>query len=574
MDSSTFDAAPYSLLAFLAEAAKAKRTGTLRVQRDGHIQTAYLKEGRVAYASSSVGEEKFEAVLKAMGLVGDKELALAKEKKEGKESLGRTLMRLGFISNQDLYKAAVHQTELIATKLVAHGGETLFEEGKLPDNLADLKVSAEQLLREMAQGISDRELVMGALGGERGALHAGAVPPGISLAPEEQALVDKLRQPATVGSLIAGPAGGFPAAKRLYFLLLLGAVEPAGSTETEAPTVAMTASPLAPPAAPPASASTVKLPRESFAVGDGEPTVTDAKQAKFTTAELPPHGDAKEVKQQPFVAMENLALLSEQPASKRKKPPVPTFGMEGAAAQKPRKPRGGKSSGGGGKWLGILLGVLLLLAGAYWYLAAGPGATQVKLPVPLPWPESLAALRWPASVPAPANVPAKPPAPASSLRPAVSAPRPTPLSMAGSASAAPVSPPVPPPPASVAAPLKPASAPASPPAPAADGWTLLTRADYPAAAQFFKAQLTGAKGYTLRSVVLCKPQESAANKVAGLPAGSPYMLLPVTYNGNACYRQCYGRYATLAQAQQAKAQLPALLRDDAWTPLPYADAMK
>ena len=52
------------------------------------------------------------------------------------------------------------------------------------------------------------------------------------------------------------------------------------------------------------------------------------------------------------------------------------------------------------------------------------------------------------------------------------------------------------------------------------------------------------------------------------------MLLPINYQGNACYRQAYGRYASLAEAQAAKAKLPAALTGDPWSPVPYADALK
>jgi hypothetical protein len=587
VDNAAFDAAPYSLLAFLAEAFKAKRTGTLRVQRNPYIQTAYLKEGRVAYASSNINEEKFGAVLKGMGLIGDKELALAVEKKEGKESLGKALMRLGFISNQDLYKAAVHQSQLITSNMITLGGATQFEEGRLPENLADLKVPGDQILRELTASINDRSLVLTALGGESGLLkQASPQPDGLVLQPEEKSLLDPLAVPKKVSELIGPADAGFPAARRLYFLLLCGAVESAGAAASPAldsanrqadleSTAGMpafdipTEASVTPPAADGDDGRTQRLHRDEIplppqlpfsggAAPQEDPTAPlDAARAKFVTSELStPEPSAPPAAPAPFVAMENLAASG-------RRPPVPTFGMdaEEAPKKKPGFPVARKKPGGsgGGLKIGLFFLLLLGLAAAYWALSVGPLAGKWFAALPLP--EQVRKLLPPAMLnsSAPASTPISTPAPVNPS-PVSSAVAPPPASSAV-APVKPVSIPAPP----VSAPVKPVSVPAPVSASSMQaGRALLLKGDYPGAAKIFKAHLAAQNGYTIQMEVLCKPELSVPKIIGTLPESAPYMLVPVNFHGNpACFRELWGIYPSAGAAEAGRSTIAPSVKENA-----------
>jgi hypothetical protein len=580
MDQATFDASPHSLLAFLSEAWRSQRTGTLRVTREAFTQTAYLKEGRVAYASSSIPEEKFEGVLKTMGLVGDKELQLAKEKKEGKESLGKALMRLGFISNQDLYRAAVQQTQIITASLVAQGGQTLFEDGRLPENLADLKIPAEQMLRELTQRMNDRAAVLDALGGESARLVRSPVEPtGVTFSQEERALLNRLTEPQRVDQLTDG-MNGFDNARHLYFLLLTHAIEPGGDPGTQAttelPGIAEEATMRMAAPAGFTGAATQRLPASMLGDGDREPTLKEI--GKFSTAEVPvmpettpPAVAAASSGRAPFVAMESLGAATTDPG--RNAPAVPTFGMGGAETSggSPFQPAE-KTRSRTGLWVGLLLG-LVVVTGAYWFFADGPGRSMISKRLPYPAalhiplgakPASAAALVAPASAAiaprsAPAMNPASTPHAASSaptliasVAKPISAPASTPASV----------------PAAHSAPLPgsaPASTPASAPAAAAgDGRALLVKGDYAAAALVFKHKLAASSGYTLQMEVLCKPELSVPKIIATLPADAPYMLVPVNFHGNpACYRELWGIYPSAAAADAGKAAIAPAVKENA-----------
>ena len=531
----------------------------------------------MAYASSSIPEEKFEGVLKTMGLVGDKELQLAKEKKEGKESLGKALMRLGFISNQDLYRAAVQQTQIITASLVAQGGQTLFEEGRLPENLADLKIPAEQMLRELTQRMSDRASVLDALGGSGASLvRSPAQPAGVSFNGEERALLDRLGSPVRVDRLTDG-MNGFDEARRLYFLLLTHAIEPgadAGSqATTELPSLEneATMQMSAPPSL--AVAATQRLPLSMLGDGDREPTVQEI--GKFSTAEVPPMPEETPVPatsaagRAPFVAMESFGGGAAA-APERKATPVPTFGMGGPeGGGSPFQPAE-KTSSRKGLWIGLALLFVLMIA-AYWFFADGPGRSMIsqRLPypaalhIPLPGaktsspavtaPDSSAALIQSAPVNALSSPHSAPSAPIQivSSAPPISTPASGPHSAPGFVPAStPRSAPV---------------APISTPAPALnDGHALLVKGDYPAAALAFKRKLAAGSGFTLQMEVLCKPELSVPKIIASLPADAPYMLVPVNFHGNpACYRELWGTYPSAAAAEAGKAGIAPAVKENA-----------
>ena len=82
------------------------------------------------------------------------------------------------------------------------------------------------------------------------------------------------------------------------------------------------------------------------------------------------------------------------------------------------------------------------------------------------------------------------------------------------------------------------------------------------------------RGWTLQLMVACDPDNAEALlRQAG--GSTDLYLLPVTLNGNPCFRACWGRYPTRESALEART-LPNALRarlDDPLQPRPVADVL-
>jgi septal ring-binding cell division protein DamX len=123
-----------------------------------------------------------------------------------------------------------------------------------------------------------------------------------------------------------------------------------------------------------------------------------------------------------------------------------------------------------------------------------------------------------------------------------------------------------------AAPPRPTPVPAAPaaaPEPAAatgDARALLRQGDFPAAARSFATSLsTGGSGrFTLQVAVACAA-ENVQKAVAAVPA-EEFFVLPVSVKGKDCYRLAWGVFDSRAEAEAARAGLPAYFRQAGATP--------
>ena len=93
--------------------------------------------------------------------------------------------------------------------------------------------------------------------------------------------------------------------------------------------------------------------------------------------------------------------------------------------------------------------------------------------------------------------------------------------------------------------------------PPAAGANDAQRARYDAMAREHAANATGA--YTIQFELVCETP-SLAKAIA---AGEKVWFTPLTYRGRSCYRVYWGRYGTAAEAQGAKGEIPASLRESA-----------
>ncbi len=121
------------------------------------------------------------------------------------------------------------------------------------------------------------------------------------------------------------------------------------------------------------------------------------------------------------------------------------------------------------------------------------------------------------------------------------------------------------PPATAPATVRPSPPPTAQPtrppaAPAGDGRSLLSQGALPEAATAFASALAaGSRSrFSVQLLTACSP-ETVQKAVHAVGAGE-LMILPVTVNGRACYRMCWGVYESRQGAESALAAIPAYFR--------------
>ncbi len=308
-----------------------------------------------------------------------------------------------------------------------------------------------------------------------------------------------------------------------------------------------------PPAPPPRPASPPAAPQRTGAGPDGKlplvppPPRRPARPAPAEELPLRPAPPSKDDLAAVDALLHSRSVEPPLSASTRPTPPParsPAWEPRFAQAAKPARQRTGLSP--------LLIGtiaVLLAVAGvAAWYLwlrqpaAARPGARPATT---APTVAAAAPSAAPAT-PAPAATPEAP----ASLAPTPSAPA------SATPSATPAATPVP-----TARPSAPP--PTAPPAGGslADARAALRAGAVARAGQLFAAALRSSPhgSQTVQLLVACS--DETVGKAQAAVASDQLFVVPVTFNGRACQRLCWGVYDSPARAQAALASVPAYFRE-------------
>jgi hypothetical protein len=93
-----------------------------------------------------------------------------------------------------------------------------------------------------------------------------------------------------------------------------------------------------------------------------------------------------------------------------------------------------------------------------------------------------------------------------------------------------------------------------------DGRALLRQGAFPEAAQAFAASLAaGARGrFSHQLLTACSPE--TIGKAVQAVTSEELFILPVAFQGRACYRLCWGVYDTRAAAEAGRASVPEYFR--------------
>ena len=105
---------PDALARVMRGLALSRKEGVLHLSKDGVSKRIYFKEGRIVFAGTDDDDERLGEVLIRAGKLkrSDLELALQVMKESG-ESLGKTVVEMGFTSTPDITRHALERTKAI-----------------------------------------------------------------------------------------------------------------------------------------------------------------------------------------------------------------------------------------------------------------------------------------------------------------------------------------------------------------------------------------------------------------------------------------------------------------------------
>jgi hypothetical protein len=221
----TGDLAGFPLADFIAFVHQSRITGLLTVASPGAERSIAFKDGEVRSAQSTVAGERIGEVAVKLGFVTADQVT---EASQGSRPLGKTLVDLGHLSANDLWKCFHEQVTAVfhAILLSREGIFWLLDEEVTDRPGAPLAVSTQSLLMDGIRRIDELSLFKNRIPGPGAFLRRREPKRPVTLKPVEQqllALVDGRRTVAQVAT--AAHLNDFDATKILYHLAEAGYLE-------------------------------------------------------------------------------------------------------------------------------------------------------------------------------------------------------------------------------------------------------------------------------------------------------------------------------------------------------------
>ncbi len=150
-----------SFIELLKDAAESKLTGMLRVEPGTFVKVVYFLEGTIAFASSNEKSDRLTEVLRLAGKLTPEQVEDAQARLKPNVSLGKTLVELGYLSPRDLLWGAKAQVEGIIHHLLflAEGNYQILE-GSLPKEIIKLNLGVPQVIFEGLMKCQDRRWIL------------------------------------------------------------------------------------------------------------------------------------------------------------------------------------------------------------------------------------------------------------------------------------------------------------------------------------------------------------------------------------------------------------------------------
>ena len=575
------------LVARLVELWREKFTGAIRFENDGIIKIIYFKEGDVLSASTNDRADSVDEILMKAGKVSREHVKQALAKRKENETLGDTLLNLGFITRKELtWARRVQVVGVIRSINEWPAGSYTIVENYLPKRDEGTMFPLPQIVVELFVTDQDRakyerELESGSAVFEKSSEFAETFGK-LGFNEEAEAVtaeVDGVKTAAEVAA--ASHQDAFNAYKLLHALSVLGLLNRTGAP---APVVAMPpdlgslsidetadagatsgfedvgvadaadawsgpmpkfevaddtgpgsiTSPLGTPPSPPAAPEEPKMPAWDVAPREATPAVAPAAPKPAAV----PADDAQWGFDEAQIETARKASVPVAAAATATAPPQPRpaprrdYSSTASISRRPvlTKPLAKKKKKSS---LGLLITVMaiFILAGAgyfgytWWMGRQAAPATAAVTPRPRPVEPPTTTTAEPATttVATPTTATFTSPPVATTTHPITRPP--------------------------VTAPVVP-SPPRTTPAGGSD------RERYEAMARQFAAA-PNAK-FTVQFEIVCEPSNVTKALREG---GSSVWFIPVSIKGRSCYRVFWGRYQTREAAERAIGEVPASLRE-------------
>ncbi len=150
-----------SLIELLKDAADSGLTGMLRVEPGPFVKVVYFQDGTIAFASSNEKSDRLTEVLRLAGKLTPEQVEDAQARLKPNVSLGKTLVELGYLSPRDLLWGARAQVEGICHRLLLlTDGNYQVLEGSLPKEIIKLNLPVPQVIFEGILKSQDRAWVL------------------------------------------------------------------------------------------------------------------------------------------------------------------------------------------------------------------------------------------------------------------------------------------------------------------------------------------------------------------------------------------------------------------------------
>ncbi len=289
-----------------------RRSGIVHLARDGATKRVYFKDGRVVYADSDLGEDRLGELIVRSGKLKRKELDLACKVREASElRLGRTLVDLGYISDDELDGHIKKQVETIIRSVISWESgsfRTELNESPVDEDLQRADISVENVVLDALRALEDEDSIRAGIGDLNGTLRfakeSSWMDANLRLTPEEGFLLSRVDGAATALEILQLSPMGENDTLRLICALVVAGVLVVEST----PRLLVETRPdvIRPPKPPP------EPPRLETVKKDVEPELSpeakrfcDEMHAKHATAhevtyyellEIAPNASSDEVK--------------------------------------------------------------------------------------------------------------------------------------------------------------------------------------------------------------------------------------------------------------------------------------
>ncbi len=141
------------------------KTGVLTSELKGYEKTLYFRNGVVTFAASGDPGDKLPLVLMRQGRFDEAQYEAVQSKFQPALSVGRNLVEVGLITQQELVSGAKRQVfEIFADCLNAESGRSFFQERDLPEGVVNLPLQFPADLIQALLDLEDKSWIRGRIG--------------------------------------------------------------------------------------------------------------------------------------------------------------------------------------------------------------------------------------------------------------------------------------------------------------------------------------------------------------------------------------------------------------------------